>query len=296
MKDDIKLPLLPKDSETPASSQWEWSSQDMQDYARAAIKADRQQRGELVAHRVFYRTESGGEWSGGWQDGHPSDDIALEDVLRIEYAYSAAPSQDASNARGWKEAAIAWEVCASIHREWAKGKDALFNTRQSDFTCRAEEARAAYRTSAPAQGPSDDDLLAIQEEYFPSLALWRSRYLEVARAILARYGTTVSCQIYDHPLQTCGECNHEKSLPVTQKGDMRLKGGKMWACTDPNIDRWVCADDRDWKLVPVEPTPEMVEKGIFSAHGYPAKHRVRMYYELVWEGMLEAAPKFGEEE
>jgi len=47
---DIKLPPLPADSETPASSQWEWSSQDMRDYALAAIEADRQQRrGEPVA-------------------------------------------------------------------------------------------------------------------------------------------------------------------------------------------------------------------------------------------------------
>lgn len=43
---------------------------------------------------------------------------------------------------GWKEAAIAWEVCASIHREWAKGKDALYTTRQADFVKHAENARA----------------------------------------------------------------------------------------------------------------------------------------------------------
>lgn len=42
---------------------------------------------------------------------------------------------------GWKEAAIAWNVCASIHREWAKGKDALYSTRQSDFIKHAEYAR-----------------------------------------------------------------------------------------------------------------------------------------------------------
>lgn len=34
---------------------------------------------------------------------------------------------------GYKEAAIAWEVCASIHRGYAKGKDPLFKTRQADF-------------------------------------------------------------------------------------------------------------------------------------------------------------------
>jgi hypothetical protein len=43
---------------------------------------------------------------------------------------------------GWKEAAIAWTVCASIHREYAKGKDAFFKTRQSDFVKHEENARA----------------------------------------------------------------------------------------------------------------------------------------------------------
>ena len=43
---------------------------------------------------------------------------------------------------GWVEAAIAWEVCASIHRKWAKGKDALYSTRQADFVKHAEHARA----------------------------------------------------------------------------------------------------------------------------------------------------------
>lgn len=42
----------------------------------------------------------------------------------------------------WLEAAIAWEVCASIHRQWAKGKDAFYSTRQSDFQKHAEDARA----------------------------------------------------------------------------------------------------------------------------------------------------------
>jgi hypothetical protein len=43
---------------------------------------------------------------------------------------------------GWKEAAIAWSVCASIHREYAKGKDPLFKTRQADFTKYEENARS----------------------------------------------------------------------------------------------------------------------------------------------------------
>lgn len=45
---------------------------------------------------------------------------------------------------GWKEATIAWEVCASIHRTWANGKDALYSTRQADFVRHAEDARKKY--------------------------------------------------------------------------------------------------------------------------------------------------------
>lgn len=44
---------------------------------------------------------------------------------------------------GWKEAVIAWSVCASIHREYAKGKDPLFKTRQADFVRHEGAARAA---------------------------------------------------------------------------------------------------------------------------------------------------------
>ena len=42
---------------------------------------------------------------------------------------------------GWKEAAIAWEVCASIHEKWAKGKDTLYSTRHADFEKHADDAR-----------------------------------------------------------------------------------------------------------------------------------------------------------
>ena len=52
------------------------------------------------------------------------------------------------------EAAIAWEVCASIHQEYAKGKDGLFTTRQADFIKHADDARM----KAEWQGLTDDEL------------------------------------------------------------------------------------------------------------------------------------------
>lgn len=54
---------------------------------------------------------------------------------------------------GWKEAAIAWEVCASIHNKWAKGKDALYSTRHADFVKHADDARQKLTHNAKAHRP-----------------------------------------------------------------------------------------------------------------------------------------------
>lgn len=58
---------------------------------------------------------------------------------------------------GWKEATIAWEVCASIHREYAKKKDPFFTTRQSDFVKHAEAARAKALAPAPDMAEKCDE-------------------------------------------------------------------------------------------------------------------------------------------
>lgn len=79
------------------------------------------------------------------------------------HAQAAPAEQPIGSNNGWLEAAIAWEVCASLHRQYCKGKDALFTTRQSDFVKHAEDAREyASHGQAPAQaapaavaGPSE---------------------------------------------------------------------------------------------------------------------------------------------
>lgn len=50
-----------------------------------------------------------------------------------------------TEAGGWKEATIAWSVCASIHREYGNGRDPFYKTRQADFVKHENEARAKYR-------------------------------------------------------------------------------------------------------------------------------------------------------
>ncbi len=58
--------------------------------------------------------------------------------VRVLYAVP----QPQQNPEGWKKAAIAWEVCASLHREYCKGKDPFYSTRQADFIKHADDARA----------------------------------------------------------------------------------------------------------------------------------------------------------
>lgn len=82
------------------------------------------------------KAQPGYEWRKGWND-----------AIRQAMDY-AQPAPSVPN--GWKEAAIAWEVCASIHREYGKGKDPFFNTRQGDFVKHANDARAML-AAAPKQ-------------------------------------------------------------------------------------------------------------------------------------------------
>lgn len=68
---------------------------------------------------------------------------------------------------GWKEATIAWEVCASIHREYAKKKDPFFTTRQADFVRHTEAARAAMRAHIQREAvPEGDDGKRVLREVF----------------------------------------------------------------------------------------------------------------------------------
>lgn len=64
---------------------------------------------------------------------------------------AAVPEAKPSVPDGWKEAAIAWEVCGSLHREYAKGKDPFFKKRQEDFVKHANDARAMI-AAAPEAG------------------------------------------------------------------------------------------------------------------------------------------------
>ena len=79
--------------------------------------------------------------------------MRLEIALRIKTEEHKCCSEDLMKLReseqsGWKEAAIAWEVCGSIHEAFAKKKDAMYSTRHSDFERHAEDARRMLSTES----------------------------------------------------------------------------------------------------------------------------------------------------
>ena len=74
------------------------------------------------------------------------------EAIHMQMAAMSGIGSNNNNDNGWLEAAIAWEVCASLHRQYCEGKDDLFTTRQSDFVKHAENARRlASRGQAPKQ-------------------------------------------------------------------------------------------------------------------------------------------------
>ncbi len=67
----------------------------------------------------------------------------------IAFARLVAEAEREECREAWKEAAIGWTVCASVHEQWAKGKDALYTTRHGDFDRHAEEARQRHSLLTP---------------------------------------------------------------------------------------------------------------------------------------------------
>ena len=68
---------------------------------------------------------------------------------------------------GWKEAAIAWQVCASIHEKYGK-RDPFYTTRRGDFLKHGDKALAMYRSGTgdewyPASMPPVDKRQVLVE-------------------------------------------------------------------------------------------------------------------------------------
>jgi hypothetical protein len=85
-------------------------------------------------------------------------DAAMETAVEALQKVRVYEGQDALP-RGWLEAAIAWEVCASLHREYCEGRDPFYKTRQADFVKHANDARN-YHAALAMQLPTATEAVA----------------------------------------------------------------------------------------------------------------------------------------
>ena len=136
--------------------------------------------------------------------------IAARDELeeRCATLTDAQPAPSVSD--GWKEAAIAWEVCGSLHREYAKGKDPFFKKRQEDFVKHANDARTmlAAPEAKPASSFADTYQGAMEE-----VAIWKKRALE-AEDLNRKFVAEINGPTYmgepEHSKPDCGEAGHDE--------------------------------------------------------------------------------------
>lgn len=91
-----------------------------------------------------------GDWEVEADSQKRIDEITAKNPGRALPLFLAPPAQPVIP-DGWKEAAIAWEVCRSIHEQYAKKKDPFYTTRQSDFVKHAGDARAMLAAAPEAQ-------------------------------------------------------------------------------------------------------------------------------------------------
>jgi len=124
---------------------------------------------------------------------------------------------------GWKEAAIAWNVCASLHERFAKGKDALFTTRQADYKRHAAAAKKAYFTVLGADHGFDAAVLsrvtsATASNYASAIDLIKAIAKLDTRSITAKSTKSVAQRWLrehkDAALAPVGELLHVGTLSV----------------------------------------------------------------------------------
>ena len=92
-----------------------------------------------------------------WAEGkfkHIAEHMRWVTISIAEEGWMARAAQEGGGGEhdGYKEAAIAWAVCASIHREYAKGRDPLYTTRQADYMKAHEAARTKAMRAAQEGG------------------------------------------------------------------------------------------------------------------------------------------------
>ena len=117
---------------------------------------------------------------------------------------------------GWLEAAVAWEVCASIHETWAKGKDALYKTRHADFVKHADDARKKH-----AAEPAQPEPVAWISEY------GKDGYAGAARRVFLEDPSTMYPNSRITPLYASPPAQPEP-LTAEQVRDLAKSAGLDW--------------------------------------------------------------------
>lgn len=143
---------------------------------------------------------------------------------------------------GWKEAAVAWEVCASIHEKWAKGKDALYTTRHSDFIRHAENARQIFQVAPmPASVPESCNEVERLQTLNAALCAKANGYvissaraaeeIERLRGVLDKVGlslnitrTEIECVLWPDSGMAKGAQKPGEEIPKTRSQQMREAG------------------------------------------------------------------------
>ena len=119
---------------------------DIHDTADLVSKALR--RAWLLGQTYWQQADS--EYQSHWKKADATLDAfnqLIEDTRAAILTANSGAQPAPSLPDGWKEAAISWEVCASIHREYARGKDPFFSTRQGDFVKHAQDARNMFASA-----------------------------------------------------------------------------------------------------------------------------------------------------
>lgn len=172
--------------------------------------------------------------------------------------------QPVDELQGWEEAAIAWEVCASVHRQWARGKDALFKTRQEEFIRHAEGARQTVLSAPQAAAAMRDAYEGAREDS----VIWKKRALEAERDLRSERESTS---------RLAAEINADN-------GPAHMGEPAQAAQAVP----------RGWKLAPVAPTQAQLSAGnaVSVAWGDIAESQAFSFDELqsIYQAMLAAAP------
>ncbi|TEA79800.1 hypothetical protein [Allopusillimonas ginsengisoli] len=171
LETQIELPPLPLTTGyEPDCPYPDWVNDLLQDYARAAIEHDRKGRGEPVAAWLRVSGDSIIASRSNWLYPHATEDDAGP---RDEQRYAAVGRRDG---------------------------DILLNTFIGSLDLKDLETMlswpAAPQPAEPVKVPSDDDLFAIHDEYFPVMFAGHENYLRFARDLLSRYGSATQLAAY----------------------------------------------------------------------------------------------------